>query len=132
MNKVIEDGLKVRLVGLGIGCLAENVEDDRVEDEAERREAGTFLYDVAFESLLALALLEEVLEELLETFLTVEGGDDILHIGSVLHDVRSVLIDLSECLGFVGHVLRDVTAREHGLEVDPHGLSLEPLGDDVS
>ena len=42
------------------------------------------------------------------------------------HDLLPRLVDLVEPLGLFGQLLGDVTADEHGLEVDPHVLDQKP------
>ena len=56
---------------------------------------------------------------------------DEARLRGLVHDLQPVLVDLRELLRLHGHLLRDVAAREDGLQGGPHLLHLEPALDGV-
>ena len=126
-HDAVEDGLQVRLDGLRVGALREDLEERRVGHEEEAREGGALLVEVARERLLAeLELLEHVGQQLLEAVVAVNvlDGDGLLV--ALGHDLDPVLVDGLEALALLRQLLGDVARGEDGLEVLPHGLHLHP------
>ena len=127
LEALAEVGLHARRV-LGLG---QDLEQLVIREEEEAREREALGLEV---------VVEPLLDELEQPVGLLPRGEHALgrggeeYVGLRLggrHDLAPEPVDLREALRLLRHLAHDVLGREDGLEVEPDGLALEPLVDNL-
>ena len=120
----------MRLHGLGITSLRQNLEQITVRQEVETREAATLVLQVLGQAVLDLIKDAVVALEFAEKNLR---ASTLLYVGNLAHSVHELLpelVDHLELLGLLRQRLLHVLSREDVFEIHPRLLESEPLVDD--
>jgi len=108
----------VRLHGVRVARLRQNLQEFVVGQEVKAREPHPFGFEILFEALLDLVQRAVGFLEVLKKPRAVLDGRD--HLGVVRggrHSDAPVLVDVGELYALLGELLLDVVGREDGLQV---------------
>mmetsp|Transcript_20779 Transcript_20779/g.35679 ORF Transcript_20779/g.35679 Transcript_20779/m.35679 type:complete len:2651 (-) Transcript_20779:3350-11302(-) len=125
----VEQGLHVGLDGLGVRCLREDLQQHTVRHEIKAGERVPLLLQIGTELALAGVELVPQVRQRGQQLVLVAVADHVLDLAGLGHDLDPLLVDHGKPLGLGRQLLHDVTPGEHGLEVHPRGLHLQPQRD---